>query len=283
MARPPARRATILPASLEEVAPAPMQAHLPEVVDAVARRVRQRCAGGELVWATVSAPVEPRSGLCCVVRAWFVVPAEAMLGLKAWRDLDEGVLQCPGGRVAWQAHEVGRGLRQLTRQSHGMLEMLGGAPLLGGASSAGVVGAGEVAGERGAAGAVVEGLSSSSQWEALRALLPGALNAQAPVSYEQVSRGLLTRGDEGAARHHALVGWRLCVEGALSPGAAAIGEWARSQSVEAPSAAQCLAAWLEPRRASQRGEGALPSRPSSYDALSGALARLRLAFHGSSC
>lgn len=204
-----------------------------------------RCGGAQVVWATVCPPLG--GGHEAVVRAWFAVPTSVRLGLKAWRDVDEGEFELLGGRrVLWFAQEVERGVRQLTRQSHGVLEMLVGGALV---EPVGVLGP-------------------------LVSLLGAGLSKGAPGTLLQVARGCKGRGLDGAAMRAARMAWRLSKERVLDGSAVSLERWAADEGFGDADFEGVMA-----RADGAREESVLSPSPPGYDALSAALVDFRFAFH----
>jgi len=208
-------------------------------------------SGTRAVWATVSPPHHRADAVCAEVRVLFQIPTEHLLSLRAFRDTFEGSFETPDGQVLWCAHEVQKGIRLALRQSHMMLEMLGGHPLLNDA------------------GQLVE-------------LLRGGVTAQSVSTYREMSRGLFRRAIEGdeqsrwPALRHALTGLRLASERHLTLDGVALVDWSRAAHGELPHGFEEQTKALLDAMAEALTKTELPDKPDTYDDLSRWLVEMRL-------
>lgn len=105
---------------------------LREVAGTLAERLADVGAGARLVWATADAERSPSvfsisPSRIVTLRAAFFVPTRVRLGLEAWSDTHEWVVDVGGQSVAVVAHEVEKVVRMATRQAWYPLALSSGA------------------------------------------------------------------------------------------------------------------------------------------------------------
>jgi hypothetical protein len=205
-----------------------------------------------ILWATLCPPHQRADEVAAELRILFQLPTRSLLGLKSFRDTYEGTFDASGGKVLWCAHEVQKGVQLALRQSHMMLEMLGGHPLV-------------------------------NEDGRLYDLLRDAVTVEAARTYREMGSGLLLRaldGDEESrwpAIRHALTGLRLATEHQLTLDGVALVNWSRATRGQVGRGFENETHLLFAELEGALEDTNLPNKPRSYDEISRWLVGLRMA------
>ena len=119
----------------DELLSAAESAAVRSVLASISEQLELTCAGARLIWATCDAerapaPLSVGAGRIVNLRAVYAVPTPVRLGLHAWTDTVEDVVDDGGVRVGIEAHEVEKVARMSTRQAWFPLALLAGAELM---------------------------------------------------------------------------------------------------------------------------------------------------------
>jgi hypothetical protein len=120
---------------VDELLTADEAAAVHEVFASMPARLGDVCPGARVVWATCDADRAPArlglgAGRLVNLRLAYSAPTATRLGLHAWTDTVEAVVEAGNGaRVAFVAHEVEKLIRMATRQAWFPLALQAGAEL----------------------------------------------------------------------------------------------------------------------------------------------------------